>query len=146
MFSPALREEEIANYFSDTYQEARSKFLKAVRAANAELEYFLNPVRGAESEELYTDVASINLPDADRVLVLISGTHGIEGFAGSAIQTGLLREDIAGELPKDTGLLFIHALNPYGFSHLRRYTEDNVDLNRNFVDHGKPYLSISNQN
>ena len=29
----------------------------------------------------------------------------------------------------------IHALNPFGFAHLRRANEDNVDLNRNFVDH-----------
>jgi hypothetical protein len=33
----------------------------------------------------------------------------------------------------------IHALNPFGFAFLRRANEDNVDLNRNFVDHDKPY-------
>ena len=32
----------------------------------------------------------------------------------------------------------LHALNPYGFSHLRRVNEDNADLNRNFVDFGSP--------
>ena len=30
-------------------------------------------------------------------------------------------------------------INPYGFAWTRRVTEDNVDLNRNFVDHDKPY-------
>jgi hypothetical protein len=32
----------------------------------------------------------------------------------------------------------LHALNPYGFSHLRRVNEDNADLNRNFVDFAAP--------
>jgi hypothetical protein len=31
-------------------------------------------------------------------------------------------------------VLYIHALNPYGFSHIRRVTQENVDLNRNFHD------------
>jgi hypothetical protein len=30
-------------------------------------------------------------------------------------------------------------MNPYGFAWSRRVTEDNVDLNRNFVDHDKAY-------
>jgi hypothetical protein len=32
----------------------------------------------------------------------------------------------------------LHAVNPYGFSHIRRVTEDNVDLNGNFQDFSKP--------
>jgi hypothetical protein len=31
-----------------------------------------------------------------------------------------------------TGVLVVHALNPWGFRHLRRVSEHNVDLNRNF--------------
>ena len=42
-------------------------------------------------------------------------------------------------MPKDVGIVMIHAINPYGFAHLRRVNEDNVDLNRNFVDHSQPY-------
>ena len=33
----------------------------------------------------------------------------------------------------------VHGLNPFGFAHLRRVNEDNVDLNRNFVDHAAPH-------
>jgi hypothetical protein len=32
----------------------------------------------------------------------------------------------------------VHAINPHGFAWLRRVTEDNVDLNRNFVDFAAP--------
>ncbi|MEQ8611293.1 MAG: M14 family metallopeptidase, partial [Parvibaculum sp.] len=35
--------------------------------------------------------------------------------------------------------VFIHAINPYGFAWNRRVNEDNVDLNRNFLDHSKPH-------
>ena len=71
--------------------------------------------------------------------MLVSGTHGVEGFAGSALQTGLLREDVLQKLRPQTGLLMIHALNPYGFAHIRRVNEDNIDLNRNFLDHAMPH-------
>ena len=123
-----------AAYFSETYQEARLKFLAAAKSAGGVIEHHLNPRTGAAGEALYTDVVTFGLPGADSALVVGSGTHGVEGFAGSAIQVGLLQQGIASELPDNVGLLFYHALNPYGFSHLRRFNEDNVDLNRNFVD------------
>ena len=136
---PAWADEVTTNYFSNTYHESRTKFLTAAKAAGGNLEHYRNPYLGAETEELYADVATFNLPEAKRILVLGSGTHGVEGFAGSGIQVGLLREGITKNLPEDVGLLFYHALNPYGFSYLRRFNEDNVDLNRNFVNHAKPY-------
>jgi hypothetical protein len=35
-------------------------------------------------------------------------------------------------------VVYVHALNPHGFSHVRRVTQENVDLNRNFHDFSKP--------
>jgi Protein of unknown function (DUF2817) len=35
-------------------------------------------------------------------------------------------------------VLYVHALNPYGFSWIRRVTHENVDLNRNFHDFTRP--------
>ena len=66
---------------------------------------------------------------------MTSSTHGVEGFAGSGIQVGLLRDPDAPKPPPDTALLLIHTINPHGMAWLRRENEDNVDLNRNFVDH-----------
>lgn len=136
---PAHADMEAKDYFSGHYEEARTKFLDAAEAAGGRLEHYRNPHAGSNGEELFTDVATFNLTGARTVLVLGSGTHGVEGFAGSAIQLGLLREGITETLPDDVGLLFYHALNPYGFSQLRRFNEDNVDLNRNFVDHTEPH-------
>ena len=73
------------------------------------------------------------------MLVLISSTHGVEGHCGSGAQIAWLATGGPAKLPKDTGALIVHAINPYGFAWTRRVNEDNVDLNRNFVDHDKAY-------
>jgi hypothetical protein len=39
---------------------------------------------------------------------------------------------------RGVAVLYIHALNPYGFSHIRRTTHENVDLNRNFHEFSAP--------
>lgn len=130
-----MSEDTVLQYFSSTYALARKKFLSAAQSADAELITFENPVKGVEGEGLFTDVALLGDASAPSILVLCSGTHGVEGYCGSAIQTGLLRDGIADQLPADVRIVMIHALNPYGFSHLRRFNEDNVDLNRNFIDH-----------
>ena len=130
---------EAMEYFSSSYKEAREKFLEAAQAVGASIESVKHPDTGPEGEPLFTDIALIGPKDAKRMLVLSSGTHGVEGFTGSGIQTGLLREGIASSLKPRLSIVMIHAINPYGFAHLRRFNEDNVDLNRNFVNHSKPY-------
>ncbi|MDB4285435.1 M14 family metallopeptidase [bacterium] len=126
-------------YFSSDYQEARDKFLQACSAAGARVESFKNPRRGPEGETLFTDVALLGTADAETVLVLGSGTHGVEGFAGSGIQVGLLREGVGSNLKPNVRIVMIHAINPYGFAHLRRFNEENIDLNRNFLEHAGSY-------
>ncbi|MDP6390299.1 MAG: M14 family metallopeptidase [Alphaproteobacteria bacterium] len=127
------------DFFSADYQEARRKFLDACRSADVRVDSFKNPHSGPDGGELYTDVAVSVPQNSNSILLLESGIHGVEGFAGSGIQTGLLREGIPTRITNGTGIVMIHAINPYGFAHLRRVNEDNVDLNRNFVDHTKPY-------
>ncbi len=126
--------------FSESYAEARPKFCAAAAQAGGALRSWLNPkARGPNGEALYLDTARFGPTDAANMLVLIAGTHGVEGHCGSGAEIAWLRTGGAGRLPKDTGALVIHAINPYGFAWSRRVTEDNVDLNRNFVDHDKAY-------
>lgn len=131
------------DYFSDSYSAARMRFRQAVQASGGRLTSHRNPATcRSESlgpDGLTTDVGMIGPAEAKRILVAQSATHGVEGFAGSGIEVGWLAMGMAGELPKDTALLLIHALNPHGFAMLSRVNENNVDLNRNFVDHGRPY-------
>ncbi len=123
--------------FSDSYAEARRKFVEAARRAGAKLTSSKHPAeRGPGGEALYLDVSVLGPGDAARVLVVGSGTHGIEGYSGSAVQRAWLRS--RPRLPKDTAVVFFHAQNPWGFAHKTRTTEENVDLNRNFIDFSRP--------
>jgi predicted deacylase len=132
---------EILGYYSDSYNDLRNKFLTAARLSGGRIENYRSPVDGPGGEALYIDVACFGVNNPKAILVLGSGTHGVEGFAGSAIQTGLLRQGIVSTLAPHVGLVMIHAINPYGVAHLRRVNEDNVDLNRNFLDHSKLHPS-----
>src|SRR5262245_5191791 len=131
----ALRVES-ADQFSSDYRTARERFLRAAEQRGAALSAYVIEPRGARGEELSVDVAYIGPRDPGIMLVVSSGLHGVEGFAGSAIQHQLLTAQLDGlALPPAAGLLLVHALNPFGFACLRRVNESNVDLNRNFLRH-----------
>ena len=126
--------------FSSDYTEARQKFLAAATARGCALTGHLNPhVKGPRGEDLFVDVAVAGPVGGQVGLLLISGTHGVEAYAGSACQVGWLKSERNDAWPPELKVVMIHALNPYGFAWNRRVTEDNVDLNRNFVDHSAPY-------
>ena len=126
-----------APHFAQTYREARDKFLAAARASGARVIRDVHPSeRGAEGEELSIDWAELGEERTPSLLLLSSGTHGVEGFCGSGCQVALLHDEtfLSAVAHARVSVLMLHALNPYGFSHLRRANEDNADLNRNFVD------------
>jgi len=125
--------------FATDYSEAREKFLAAARRAGAATSRYDNPVRGPAGEALSTDVARLGPEDAQKIVVTISSTHGVEGFCGSGFQVDWLASVGAAGLPAGTAAVFVHAINPYGFAWTRRVTEEGNDLNRNYVDHSKPY-------
>jgi hypothetical protein len=120
-----------AKYFSPTYSAARRRFLEAAKAAGGQLDELLLHARGPQNEPLAIDVAWLGARQPRRVLLHSSGLHGIEGFAGSAIQLRLLEAGLS--LSEETAAVFLHVVNPYGMAWLRRFNENNVDLNRNFL-------------
>lgn len=122
-----------ADSFAADYAGARDMFLTAAREAGGEIDSMPHPLRGPAGEDLAADVAWFGPADAPRVLATISATHGVEGFCGSGAQVDWLRRGEAARLPPKTAVLLIHAINPHGFAWLRRVTEDNVDLNRNWI-------------
>jgi hypothetical protein len=122
--------------FSETYAAARQKFLSLASARGTKVVSVVHPTqRGAQGEDLAIDVATFGDPAAAKTLFIVSGTHGQEGFLGSALQVQFLRDL---EIPPDVNIVALHALNPWGFSHLSRTDESNIDLNRNFDDYGAP--------
>ena len=122
---------------SRSYADARAAFLDAAATAGARIESFEHPLTGLAGEPLFVDVAEVGPADADDVVLVVSGTHGVEGYLGSALQRHHL-ETYDTRRNGGPAIVFVHALNPFGFSWVRRVNEDNVDLNRNFVDWSQP--------
>lgn len=121
--------------FAPDYASARARFLAAAARAGARLDVFVNDAAVApDGGSLTTDVAVLGPDRADRALLLVSGTHGPEGFVGSAAQVALLEAIATGAPVPPVRVVLVHAINPYGFAHITRTTENNVDLNRNFID------------
>jgi octopine/nopaline transport system ATP-binding protein len=125
--------------FSGDYAMLRQRFMAAAEAAGASLHAYPHPLKGPKGEDLATDVAVLGPADARHTLVINSGTHGVEGAYGSAAQTEFLKQLANTGLAADTNVVFIHLINPWGTAWDRRVNEDNVDLNRNFIDWSKKH-------
>jgi len=116
--------------FPSDYQSAREQFLAAAHAAGCRLSSLALEAVGPQDERLSIDIARLGVSGARKLLIHSCGLHGVEGFAGSAVQRQLLLTPPS--LPDDCGLILVHILNPYGMAWLRRTNQANVDLNRNF--------------
>ena len=125
-----------ARHFAQSYAEARDKFFTAARACGLGVETHVHPLLGRDGEMLAMDVARDGPLAAKSLLVVSSACHGVEGFCGSGVQIALLGDAAWRDAARDAGVavLYVHGLNPHGFSWWRRTTHENVDLNRNFRD------------
>lgn len=124
--------------FASSYHDARACFLQALDAFEARTGRRFERQRYSvdANRDLSIDVAELRPAQPDKLYVAVSGIHGIEGYAGNAIQRALLGELLARLDLGSTGLLLVHALNPVGMQRLRRVNASNVDLNRNFALEG----------
>lgn len=120
--------------FPESYEASRARFLRdaellRARWASSRLEHYpLKKFPDLSIDWLWAE------PDTKRTLVIVStGQHGIEGYVGSAMLK-LFMEDFASRIDTShTGLLLVHAINPWGMKHYRKVNENGVDLNRNFI-------------
>lgn len=136
----AMEANPIGANFSQTYREARSKFMAAADVASLPIRSHVLPLPGKDGEQLAMDVVLDGPADAASLLIVSSGCHGVEGYCGSGVQVTLLQDPAFRAAARDArvAVLYVHALNPYGFSWWRRTTEENIDLNRNFQDFTRP--------
>lgn len=130
-------------FFSNSYEEAKQKFRRSVeltaqRLKLKNLEFSQIKVPSQKKEKLSIDFLYIppqKRPEKNKsdsaLLMISSGVHGIEAFVGSAAQLLFLEKLLQKKHLQNNGFLLLHGINPYGFKHLRRVTENNVDLNRN---------------
>ncbi len=131
----------ISDCFGVSYEESRKKFIDAAAACGAEVSSIPHPGKGPEGEDLFMDFACLGSDTAEVALVVVSGTHGIEGFCGSGVQTKILSDTNVRQKLQPIKLILLHGHNPHGFAWLRRTNEDNIDLNRNYVDFSEPQES-----
>ncbi len=124
------------SHFSKTYAEARRRFKDAAAAVGATVSSY--PIDAECQDELAIDVATLGADNSPTV-VTSSGLHGVEGFFGSAVQHALLDRLSQASTAPNIRYVLIHGVNPFGFSRLRRFNEDNVDLNRNFLLNDSDY-------
>lgn len=132
-------------FYKKNYQEAKQAF--SDKAAEA-IKKYPNAKFGSEpivagGETLTVDYLYIPAPESTSLLVINSGTHGIEAHVGSAVQLLFLDQFVMKEDLKATSVLIIHGLNAFGFKHNRRVNENNVDLNRNFVIDPQVFSSVN---
>jgi hypothetical protein len=109
------------------------KFRRACVRHDIVATFHRNPHRGSEGEVLQLGAATVGRVDAPKRLLVVSGTHGVEGFGGAGVQSGWLNERARDHIPDDVCVVFVHALNPWGMSWNRRENEENVDLFRNLL-------------
>lgn len=130
-----LTEAELAGLFPASYESSRSRFrtdLDAVRQAwpSASLKSF----QLETEEDLTIDrIEAPALQRQEKLLILTTGEHGIEANVGTAMLELFINEYLPRLDPQTTGLVLVHAINPWGMKHQRRVNANNVDLNRNFL-------------
>ncbi|MFO0876459.1 MAG: DUF2817 domain-containing protein [Gemmataceae bacterium] len=129
-----------ATPFSPDYVTARQRFREGADRLGWQREAHRLEGVGPRGEELAVDVARSPGEGPGPLLVVSSGVHGVEGFFGSAVQVALLEQ--WARQPPAVQCLFLHGLNPHGFAWLRRFNENNVDLNRNFLLPGERYEGV----
>jgi predicted deacylase len=129
----------------DTYEASRARFCAGLAAVQA-----IWPAAQLHSHNL-TGEADLSIDwisaeaqtQKERVLLVTTGEHGIEGFVGSALLQLFMEEYLPQLDLQNTGILLVHAINPWGMKHRRRVNGHNVDLNRSFVHDFAP-LADSN--
>ena len=116
--------------FYDSYEQIRAHLRELTGQLGVEISS--HPVD--ESDGLYID--SFYLPstaEKRNLIVLTTGVHGMEGYFGSVMLDVFFQEVYPTLDTTHTGVLVVANVNPYGMKYYRRYNENNVDLNRNFI-------------
>lgn len=121
-------------FFPKSYTEARVWFrgqLGSIQAYWPEATLFTHKLE--EHPDLSLDwIDTSPSKPSDRLFILSTGLHGIEGYPGTAFLHHFVTQYLHLIDPLDVDLLLVHSVNPWGMQHRRRPNANNIDLNRNF--------------
>ena len=115
--------------FLTDYVSVRTHLQQLLGAYNAEI--YSHAID--EADDLYIDTYYLPATEQKNLVILTTGVHGMEGYIGSAMLDVFFGEVYPDLNREDTGIVVVANVNPYGMKHYRRYNENNVDLNRNFI-------------
>ena len=144
---PATKVHEYSDSFYTTYEEVRANLdrrVESLRANGIEVQKSEYAVNAAD--DLYID--NIYLPasgEKTNLIILTTGVHGMEGYIGSVMLDVFFEEIYPTLNTETTGILVVANINPYGMKNYRRYNENNVDLNRNFIEDWESFDLSSNK-
>ena len=108
----------VVQAFAPHYARARVLFLEAAATAGLASESHVLPHTGLHGETLATDVALDGATDASHLLLVTSGSRGVDGVLGSGVQVFALHDQEWRDKARSAGVavLYVHALDPWAFS------------------------------
>jgi hypothetical protein len=130
----------------DSYEQSRTRFRARLDTLISRWpQAYLTVLPLAADPTLTTDILTATAQTVkERLIVITSGEHGIEGYLGSALMELFFEEYLSDLDPHTNGLLLVHAINPWGMRYRERHNPANVDLNRNFIDDDFDALKSTN--
>ena len=128
----------------DDVRESLANRVEALKKDGVSLEHTTHAID--ENDGLYIDNLLIPATETNKNLIVITtGVHGIEGYIGSVMLDVFFDEIFPTLDLTSTGVLVVANVNPYGMKYMRRYNENNVDLNRNFIEDWENFDLSSNK-
>jgi hypothetical protein len=132
------------SFFNNDYETSREHFRNQLSSivkirpdAYLDTTFIGDPKKDNSVDTLVSDASSTR----KTLLTITAGEHGIEGFAGSAVLSMFVETILPDLDPETIGLRLVHGVNPWGMRHCRRVTENNVDMNRNYLDNFSQLLN-----
>ena len=116
------------------YETSRERFRVSLASFSDHwLDSRLDSFPLAYDSSLTIDVITANANrDKQKLLILTTGLHGIEGYVGSGIIQLFIQEYLPKFNPDTTGIVIVHPINPHGMKYHQRVNKNSIDLNRNF--------------
>lgn len=127
----------MTNYFPCSYEDSRERFrlnLGQLQSQWPHARLESHPLK--DHPDLSIDWIWAEPQAKENLVILSTGEHGIEGYVGAAMLKIFIEEFAPRLNPENTGLLLVHAINPWGMQNRYRVNPNNVDINRNFVYDG----------
>ncbi len=122
-----------SEYFITDYNLIRSNFNNNYNKLKENYDVELHTYTVNQEEELYIDTMYIKPTITENLVFISTGVHGIEAYIGNVMVEVFINEILKDLDFTNTGVVIVSNVNPYGVKNGRRFNEDNVDLNRNFI-------------